>query len=328
MNCRAPRSLTRTVSDVRIEPYTAQMAADVARLIEDSFAEHREASPLQLLGPPEPWATQEELLGTLTSDRLCAGGSQVALENGRPLSAALAVRSGEDCAWWRIATTAAHRRRGLASACIEAGESALRGAGQANVYTDAVVDSRWEAAGRLFESLGYRLEDPARRNITMVAEDWTPRPVDLPDGYSLHSLQEEDLDEWMRVRNTIFGGDRGPEWFHERFMSRPDYDPAGWKVARHEGRIVGISAAVCVEHDRDPERLRGAQIEWVGVLDKHRGLHLGEELVVACLNYVVERGLLPALLLTQPFRVPAVRLYEKLGFRTTAAWHRWRKNLS
>ncbi|MFW6156867.1 MAG: GNAT family N-acetyltransferase, partial [Armatimonadota bacterium] len=177
-------------------------------------------------------------------------------------------------------------------------------------------------------SLGYALDEPPRRNITMVASEWTPQPVQLPDGYRLESLREDDLDEWMGVRNEVFGGAHGPEWFRERFMSRADYDATGWKIARHEGRIVGISAAVCTSGERDPECLRGAQIEWVGVLHEHRGLHLGEELVVACMNYAAERDFLPVLLITQPFRVPAIRLYEKLGFVTTAAWHRWVKRLT
>ncbi|MFW6155728.1 MAG: GNAT family N-acetyltransferase, partial [Armatimonadota bacterium] len=327
MNCRALSDLPRTVVDVRIERYTMEMASDVAVLIEDAFAEHRIAPPMQLLRPPEPWATRAELLETLTSDRICADAAHVALDAGRAVAAALAVRDGDQCAWWRIATAAGHRWRGLASACIEAGERALRGAGQQAVQTDAVVDSRWEGAGKLFQSLSYHPDEPDHRNITMAAEAWTPRGVAPPDGYTLDTLREGDLDEWIAVRNAVFGGERSVEWFHGRFMSRSDYDPAGWFVARHEGRMVGIAGAVCVEHERDPEHLRGAQIEWVGVLEEHRGRRLGEELVVACLNYAARRDFLPALLLTQPFRVPAVSLYEKLGFRTIAAWRRWKKRL-
>jgi ribosomal protein S18 acetylase RimI-like enzyme len=98
-------------------------------------------------------------------------------------------------------------------------------------------------------------------------------------------------------------------------------------VAWHEGEIAGIAGAICVDGAHAPDAFRGAQIEWVGVLEEHRGLHLGEELMVAAMNYAAESGFLPILLITQPFRAPAVRLYEKLGFRTTAAWHRWAKRL-
>ncbi|MGI5817559.1 MAG: GNAT family N-acetyltransferase [Armatimonadota bacterium] len=327
-NHRATTLPPRTVSHVPIERYTPEMAAQVAGLIEDCFTPHRDLSPMQLLTAPEPWATREELLETLTSERLCADAGHVALEDGRVVSAALAVREGDLCAWWRVATAPDHRRRGLASGCMLAGEAALRQAGQDALMTGAAVDSRWDAVDGLFRSLAYQLDDPQQRNITMVAEDWMPRPLRLPDGYVLETLREDDLDEWMRVRNAVFGGDHGPEWFHARFTHRPDHDPDGWFIVRNDGRIAGIASAICVQSERDPDRLRGGQIEWVGVLDEHRGLHLGEELVVACLNYIAERDHLPALLLTQPFRVPAVRLYEKLGFRTTAAWRRWRKSLT
>jgi mycothiol synthase len=251
----------------------------------------------------------------------------VALENGRPVSCALAVSSGDTCGWWRIATHPAHRRQGLASVCVEAGERALRESGQQSLQTEAVVDSRWEAAGALFEALGYELEDPERRNITMVAEEWSPREVQLPDGYALDTLAEADLEEWTQVRNAVFGSEHGVEWFRGRFMEREEWDPSGWFVVRNQGRIVGIASGICVDQDWAGERMRGGQIEWVGVLEDHRGLHLGEELMVACLNHIAERQSLPALLITQPFRVPAVGLYEKLGFRTTAAWHRWVKGL-
>jgi len=313
---------------VQIEQYSTEMAADVAALIEESFEEHRDSTPMTFLECTEPWTPREELLDTLTSDQVCVEASHVALEGGNPVSAALAVGSGEKCGWWRIATAPDHRRRGLARACVEAGESALRRQGaQEAVATDAVVDSRWQAAESFLEALGYELEDPEKRNITMVAPDWSPQEVELPEGFSFETLREDTLGEWIALRNEVFGSEHDTDWFRGRFMERSDYDAAGWKIIRHEGRMIGISSAVCVSGERDPEHLRGAQIEWVGVLEEFRGLHLGEKLVVACMNHAAESGFLPVLLITQPFRVPAISLYEKLGFRITAAWHSWRKEL-
>jgi mycothiol synthase len=313
---------------MQIKRYEQKMADEAAALVVECFAKHQALRPMSFLTPPAPWETHDELLAMLESGAISPELSHVAIEGGRIVSAAVATHAGEHWEWWRIATLPSHRRRGHGRACMEAGESAAAAVGLQAVQTGPVVDSRWQAAQALLSSLGYELEDPERRNITMVAESWTPRQLALSDGYELQTLRTEDLPEWMEVRNAVFGGDAGTEWFEQRFLNRPDFDPGTWFTLRHDGRIIGIASALCIEHERDPEMLRGGQIEWVGVLDSHRGKHLGEELVVACLNAIAERGFLPALLLTQPFRVPAVTLYEKLGFRTVSAWHRWTKRLA
>ncbi|MEA3403187.1 MAG: GNAT family N-acetyltransferase [Armatimonadota bacterium] len=313
---------------MRIEPYDPAAAPQVADLIRQAFAEHCGRTPLNLSSPPAPYATVEELAEALGDDAVCAEASFVARDGDMLLSAAIARRDGDDLGWWRIATDPAHRRQGLAQRCMEAGERALRAMDAERVVTVETVDSRWEAAGGLFKALGYELEDPDRRNITMAVRGWTPRELVLPDGYELGTLAEADIESWLECRNRVFGGDADEEWFRGRFSSRADFDPTGWHLIKQGGRIVAIAGALDICHRRDPERLRGAMIEYVGVLEDHRGRGLGEAVVVACLNWLADRGVELAMLLTQPFRVPAVRLYEKLGFRTIAAWHRWVKPLA
>ncbi len=308
----------------RFEP---GMADDVAALIHDAFAEHQARPPLSLLWPPAPWTTVDELAEMLAGETICGEASHVALAEGRFVAAAIAVRRGDNAGWWRIATTGDHRGRGLATRCVEAGESALRASGQALAATEEVVDSRWEASNALFAALGYRLDDPERRNITMMVEDYVERPIAVPDDYELTTFTDEDIEGWSECRNAVFGSDVGPEWFRGHFQARPDFDPAGWFLVKHEGRIVGMSGALHARHMRDPEHLSGGQIEYVAVRDEHRGRRLGELVVTACLNWLAERGVRRSVLITQPFRVPAIRLYEKLGFRTIAAWHRWVKDL-
>jgi GNAT superfamily N-acetyltransferase len=283
--------------------------------------------PLSLLSPPAPFATASELEETLTGDTIIREAAFCAMSAEEVVSAAIPVSREEEAGWWRVATRADRRREGLASECVRMGERALRDAGVERLTTETIVDTRWPGADALFDSLDYALVDPQERNITMVADEWEPRAPAVAAGYSIATLADASIDEWMTVRNAIFGGSSGPEWFHERFSRRPDYDPHGWHIVRHEGRIVGMAGALAVKDDWNGRRVRGGQIEYVGVLEEHRGLGLGEALMVACLNYLAEREHLPALLLTQPFRVPAVRLYEKLGFHITGAWHRWRKSL-
>ena len=313
---------------MRFERFDRAVADDVAALVHSAFAPAREAFPLNLIRPPAPFATIEEMQETLRGDGVIEDASFVAVLDGEVVSAAIAVTRGDSIGWWRIATHPDHRRAGLASECVRRGEEALRETGGEEVSTVDTVDSRWPAARALLESLDYELVDPDQRNITMVAERWKPRPLSVADGYEIGTLDEDAIAEWMQVRNEIFNGDWEPERFTEYFGSRPDYDPLGWFVARHQGRIVGMTGGLAIRLDRAPDILRGGQIEYVGVLEGHRGAGLGETLMVAGMNYLAKRGALPALLLTQPFRVPAVRLYEKVGFRTLAAWHRWAKPLA
>lgn len=308
--------------------YDRSMAAEVAELIHTQFAQHRKLFPLNLIRYPAPFASVEEMKEKLQGESVAGDASFVAVDGARVVSAAIVSEERGTTGWWRVATDAEYRRRGLASECMRRGEEALSASGMETLPTSEVVDSRWEAASALLGSLGYELVDPDERNITMVVQAWEPRPPVVCEGYEIGTLDDEAIPEWMDVRNEIFGGDWEPGRFTEYFGGRPDYDPLGWFVARHEGRIVGMAGGLSICLDRAPEALRGGQIEYVGVLEGHRGTGLGEALMVACMNYLAEREALPALLLTQPFRVPAVRLYEKLGFRTLGAWQRWSKELN
>lgn len=316
------------MSQVECRRFEPSMAGEVARLIEAALGEHRSLPPLNLLAPMAPYARAAELSEVLASDESCGRASFVAAQGGRIVSAAIARGMGESLAWWRIATAPDCRRQGLATRCMLAGETAMRELGQAEVATDPPVDSRWLAAEGLFAGQGYHLDDPQRRNISMMVEGWAERAIDVPAGYDLATLTEADVQGWTDCRNAVFGSDVGPEWLRDHFMSRADFDPSGWFLVRRDGRIVGISGAIDAADPSRPEGARGGMIEYVGVLDEERGHGLGELVVTACLNWLVRRGVPRATLITQPFRQPAIRLYERLGFRTIAAWHRWVKPLT
>jgi len=312
---------------VECRPFDPSMAGEVAALLEGAFAEYRSLPPLNLLAPTAPYVPAAELAATLAADESCTRASFVAVQDGRIVSAAIARAVGETLAWWRVATVADHRREGLAMGCMEAGEGAMRTWGQAEVATDPPVDSRWAAAEALSAAGGYHLEDPERRNISMMVEGWVERPVELPAGYELTTVTEADVQGWTDCRNAVFGSDVGPEWLRDHFMSRADFDATGWLLVKREGRVVGISGAIDAVDPSGPEATRGGMIEYVGVLDEERGHGLGELAVTACLNWLARRGVPRTTLITQPFRQPAIRLYERLGFRTIAAWHRWVKPL-
>ena len=317
------------VKGATIESYHREMAADVASLIEASFAEYRRPSGLVMLHVTAPYVGRRATTEALEADSVRPEHSVVASIAGRPVAAVIATRDGENTRWWRIATPPEFRGRGLASACLSAAEDSLRPAGIVAASTADTVDSRWEPACAFLEASGYSVHDPAHHSIIMRLDIdlWTERPVQAAEGYAVVNLSEDDLEEWSVCKNTIFGWSSEAQWFRDRFMSRHDFDFAGWHVAKHGGRMVGMAGAQVIREEPSGSRVLGGIIEYVGVLEEHRRKGLAEALMIACLNFCKRNQGQTVELITQPFRIPAVRLYEKLGFVTVAEWRRYLKQL-
>ncbi|HCU34189.1 MAG TPA: hypothetical protein DGT21_01720 [Armatimonadetes bacterium] len=216
---------------------------------------------------------------------------------------------------------------GYGSRLLRAMEEALREAGMKRIVTGP-IDSRCPHRNRFLQLKGYSVPDPERENIIMLLQPAgrVVREVILPDDtYRIETWRDEYLDDWVEVKNAVFEHTSERSLFLDQFRNRHDFDPEGWMFLRHGDRFIGITGAmVCRETDG---RVRGGVIEWVGVRPEYRGKKLGEALVIAGLNYFIERDIAPVTLITQPFRKPAVALYEKLGFTTAAAIPRYQKEL-
>ncbi len=221
---------------------------------------------------------------------------------------------GEAALEW-LAVGEPYRRQRIGTALLDRCLELAAASGAQSLRTAAWVDSRFEPAVRFLEASGFVVHEPERHNITMELDidRWRSRPPELPAAYELTTFQPGDEREWTRVRSAVFG-ECTVGWFVERFSSRPNFDPGGWFFVEHEGRKVGITGAMVHYHDAARTKPKGAIIEYVGTLEEHRGRGLGEALMVACLNWLKPKRPRPTLLITQPFRVPAVTLYKKLGF--------------
>lgn len=238
--------------------------------------------------------------------------------NGELLSL-VAVRpgeSGQGLLRWFV-THPAHRQQGLASACLRRAEDQLRSAGCTLVKTASFVDSRVTSAWTFLERHGFVFREPQQQSIVMQIDmsQYEPRPAVLPEGYAFRTLRLEALEDWLHAKNGVFESTSDVAWFMATFGNRAGFDPAGWRLLYCHDEVAGIAAA---DFHHDPDNLdtiSGCQIEYVGVLDEHRGKKLGEALMVECLNYTKLHRVTPCQLITQPFRTAAVNLYEKLGFR-------------
>jgi len=288
-------------------------SAALAHLLNDACAEAR-ALPRLVAWPVErPLLTADDIVKARehTPDEFLVE------RDGRVVSG-VAVNPGRDGTGYLafFTTLPDYRRQGLASECLQRGLDFLKSRGVTQVQTSPFVDSRVTSACAFLEHHGFTVRDPERQNIVMQIDmtQYEPAPVVLPEGYRIETLRPEWVPQWLQVKDRVFGGTTAPDWFERTFSHRWDFEWAGWITLWRGEEMIGICAADLFRDPAQPERYSGAQIEYVGVVDGHRGLRLGEITVRTCLNYINERGL-PCQLITQRFRVPAVTLYEKLGFR-------------
>ena len=161
--------------------------------------------------------------------------------------------------------------------------------------------------------------------------DALPAP-DVPAGYALRTFREGDEDGWLSVLGT--GG--WDAWDRDRLDAmltggHAEVPRDGIVFATRDERIVG--AACTTLHGGDT--LAAAEIGWVVVDPAHRGRGLARAIVLAMLGLARERGYRYAFLRTEPFRVPAIKLYLDIGFepemvdaRHPAWWAAFREQLA
>ncbi len=133
----------------------------------------------------------------------------------------------------------------------------------------------------------------------------------LPPGYGLRTFRSGDEDAWLALLQS---GDFGA-WNRTRLKvmlagEHVKVPPDGIFFATADDRPVGTASTYMhpVADGVDPE------LGWVVVAPEHRGHGLGLLVCRAVLGYVGRLGFDHAYLLTDDFRLPAIKTYVKLGF--------------
>lgn len=152
-------------------------------------------------------------------------------------------------------------------------------------------------------------------------DDLPPLPP-LPAGHELRAARAADAAGLAAVLASAFG----PEWtvdhVHRELLGAPDVRTT-FVVTEHGIPVATASARLL------PDRFPGSgYLHWVGVDAAHRGRRLGAVVTLAVLHEFRAIGCRDAVLETEPFRLPAVRIYLNLGFRPEpaasgheAVWH-------
>ncbi len=309
------------------QPCRGPIHADLAAFLNEAYADVR---ALRAVGVEAPDYPEFTVAGLQTRDEQGAE-TLVAYDEGRIVSAASWRRHDSDPTGILdfVATGPHHRRKGCARRLLAEFESWARGLGLERLQTGPIVDSRLAPACGLLESCGFSVRDPMHMNTTWVIDlaHWVVQPPRLTDGYRVISFQPGDEAIWCELHRSVFGGSATPEWFMGRFGDQPNFDPEGWFFVERDGRKVGMAGAIVWFHDAALTQPSGALVEWVGVLETERGKHLGEALMLSCLNYLAGRRVEPNCIVTQYARGPAVELYKKLGYRFVREWRTYVKAL-
>jgi mycothiol synthase len=184
------------------------------------------------------------------------------------------------------------------------------------------------AAGRLARAAGFerfRALWQMRRSLRDPLEQ--PR---LPGGTTLRTFRPgRDEQEWLSLNARAFA--KHPEqgaWSRHDLQVReqePWFDPAGFFLAERDGVMTGFHWTK-IPAPAEPEQSIG-EVYVVGVDPGERGTGLGRALTLAGLHYLRDRGLTEAMLYVDEDNVPAIRMYEGLGFTRWSTDAMYRQSL-
>jgi mycothiol synthase len=203
-----------------------------------------------------------------------------------------------------------HRRQGLGRALV--GEVAAASGGRTlRLWAHGDLP----AAARLAQETGFerfRALWQMRRRL-----DGPLEPVALPARRRLRTfVPGQDEDEWLGLNGRAFA--KHPEqcgWSRHDLELRerePWFDPAGFFIAETDGHMAGFHwTKVHPPGDQDPNI---GEVYVVGVDPAEQGSGLGRAITLAGLHYLRDRGVAEAMLYADEDNVPAIRMYEALGF--------------
>jgi len=138
-------------------------------------------------------------------------------------------------------------------------------------------------------------------------------PLDLPEGYHLATAAdfEDPAPMWAKLINEAFGDRQWtPQYVEENYAGGEQYDPRGVFFIMCGDEAVSTAFAWVDQ----PGETQNGRVHWVASLPEHRGKGLARLVVAAVLHHLKQRGFAKAFLETQPYRLPAISVYLKLGF--------------
>jgi mycothiol synthase len=160
------------------------------------------------------------------------------------------------------------------------------------------------------DSRSWESEKPAQSQLQMLwPASKTPAPT-VAEGYTLRPFRPSDS-PGVRAVLEVSGL---AVWTHGELEGQlKGVLPGGCFVVEHlaSGTIVATAQARHAQHALHPE---GGEVGWVAAHPGHAGKQLGRSVVAAATLRLQQAGYTRIFLLTDDFRLPAVKTYLGLGF--------------
>ena len=137
-----------------------------------------------------------------------------------------------------------------------------------------------------------------------------PPAVRVPDGYLMRQYRPDDEAEYLRLMHSAgFTGFDGAQVARLLESTLPD----GFFVVEHKSTAALVATAFA-RHRPTELHPFGGELSFVATDPDHRGKGLGTAVSAAVIRRFVEAGYRRIYLLTDDWRLPAIKIYLRLGF--------------
>lgn len=137
-------------------------------------------------------------------------------------------------------------------------------------------------------------------------------PFELPKDFQYKNLNHGNEEEFIKVMNHTFRKGLERDWFFNCFARDPEFDPKNFFIIRTKNKEP---IAACAAWQTELKGSKIGLLEKLGVVENYQGRGLGRAIFLLCLHRLKERGFQEAMLFTEDFRIPAIRLFLSLGFK-------------
>ncbi|MCW8130582.1 MAG: GNAT family N-acetyltransferase [Planctomycetota bacterium] len=150
---------------------------------------------------------------------------------------------------------------------------------------------------------------PAQLLMLRPTLDGLP-PLQWPAGYAVRSFKEGDQAAWNAMMDAAFDRAPGTTDFDQVMKADAAFRPERVLMVEKNGEAAATASA----WHRPAYGTACGYVHWVGTHPAHRGKRLGYWASLAALNVMKSEGRGRAVLHTDDFRLPALRIYLEMGF--------------